>query len=92
MKEDGGLYRNFKNGKSNIEAYLEDYTTVTEAFISLYEATLDESWLRTAKQLADYSFDHFYDDQSKMFFFTSDKDDALITRKIEIDESLLQIL
>ena len=89
MKEDGGLYRNYKNGKSNIEAYLVDYTTVTSAFISLYEATLDESWLRTAKQLTDYSFDHFYDDQSKMFFFTSDKDDALITRKIEIDDNVI---
>ena len=67
-KEDGGLHRNFKNGKSNIEAYLEDYATVIDAFISLYEVTLDENWLNNAKQLTDYSFDHFYDETSKMFF------------------------
>ncbi len=47
MKEDGGLYRNFKNGQSNIEGYLEDYATVADAFISLYEVTLDENWLQT---------------------------------------------
>jgi len=89
IKEDGGLYRNYKNGKSTIEAYLEDYATVIDAFISLYEATLDENWLQTAKQLTDYSFDHFYDDQSKMFFFTSDKKTDLITRKIEVDDNVI---
>ncbi len=89
IKEDGGLYRNFKNGKSNIEAYLEDYSSVIDAFISLYEVTLDESWLQTAKQLTDYSFDHFYDDQNKMFYFTSDKDTKLISRKFEIDDNVI---
>ncbi len=89
IKEDGGLYRNFKNNKSNIEAYLIDYATVIDAFINLYEATFDENWLQTAKQLTDYSFDHFYDDKSKMFFFTSDKDTELITRKIEIDDNVI---
>jgi uncharacterized protein YyaL (SSP411 family) len=89
FKEDGGLFRNYKNNKSNIEAYLEDYATVIDAFINLYEATLDENWLQTAKQLTDYCFDHFYDEKSKMFFFTSDKDKELITRKIEIDDNVI---
>ena len=89
VKEDGGLYRNFKNGKSNIEAYLEDYATLIDAFISLYEVTLDESWLKSAKQLTDYSYDHFYDDQSKMFFFTSDKEQDLIARKVETDDNVI---
>ncbi len=89
LKEDGGLYRNYKNGKSSIEAYLEDYATVIDAFITLYEATLDENWLQTAKQLTDYCFDHFYDTESKMFFFTSDKETNLITRKMEIDDNVI---
>jgi hypothetical protein len=71
LKEDGGLNHNYKNGKSNINGYLEDYATLIDAFISLYEVTLDENWLNTAKQLADYSFDHFYDSKSNLFFFTS---------------------
>jgi len=89
LKEDGGLFRNYKNGKSNIEGYLEDYATVIDAYITLYEATFDENWLQTAKQLADYCFDHFYDQKSKMFFFTSDKETDLITRKIEIDDNVI---
>ncbi len=88
-KEDGGLYRNFKNGKSNIEAYLEDYASVSDAFINLYEVTLDENWLNYAKQFTDYSFDHFYDDESKMFFFTSNKERGLISRKAETDDNVI---
>jgi len=89
VKEDGGLYRNFKNGQSKIEAYLEDYASVIDAFISLYEVTLDENWLLSAKQFSDYSFDHFYDDQSKMFFFTSNKERGLISRKVETDDNVI---
>ena len=89
VQEDGGLYRNYKNGTSNIEAYLEDYASVIDAFISLYEATLDENWLNAAKQFTDYSYDHFYDDKSKMFFFTSNKQDGLIARKVETDDNVI---
>ena len=88
-KEDGGLFRNFKNDKSTINAYLEDYATVVDAFISLYEVTLDEKWLHSAKQLTNYCFDHFFDDKSNLFFFTSDKDKGLITRKIDTDDNVI---
>lgn len=88
-KEDGGLYRNYKDGRSNIEAYLEDYAAVIDAFISLYEVTLDENWLKNAKQFTDYSFDHFYDENNKMFFFTSNKERQLISRKVETDDNVI---
>ena len=29
-----------------INGYLEDYATVIDAYISLYEATLNEQWLK----------------------------------------------
>jgi uncharacterized protein YyaL (SSP411 family) len=89
LQGDGSLFRNYKDGKSNIPAYLEDYATVADAFISLYEATLDIKWLQLAKQLTDYSFDHFFDDKSRMFFFTSDKETGLITRKMDTDDNVI---
>lgn len=89
LRDDGGLYRNYKNGKSSINAYLEDYATTIDAFLQLYQVTLDEQWLSTAKQLTDYCYDHFYDASSKMFFFTSDQDKALITRKIDIQDQVI---
>ncbi len=89
LKEDGGLYRNFKNDKSTIDAYLEDYATTISAFLRLYEVTLNENWLQTAKQLTDYCYDHFYDDNNKMFFFTSNTDANLISRKTETDDNVI---
>jgi hypothetical protein len=89
FKKDGGLYRNFKEGKSSINAYLEDYASTIDAFINLYQVTLDEQWLKNAKQLTDYCFDHFYDDKSKMFYFTSDSDAGLIARKIDTSDDVI---
>lgn len=89
LQENGNLNHNYKNGKSSINGYLEDYATVIEAYIHLYEATLNEKWLNTAKQLTDYTFDHFFDMESHMFYFTSDEDHNLITRKMEIEDNVI---
>ena len=89
LRKDGGLNRNYKNGKSNINGYLEDYANLIDAFISLYEVTFDEKWLQTSKQLTDYTFEHFYDKTSGMFFFTSDEDETLIARKMEVYDNVI---
>ena len=54
VRKDGGLNHNYKNGTSNLDGYLEDYSFTSEAFISLYQATFDEKWLTEAKKLTDY--------------------------------------
>ena len=88
-KEDGGLYHNFKDGKSTINGYLEDYATVIEAYITLYENTLDEKWLTASRNFANYAFDHFFDDTNKMFYFTSDDDSKLVARTIEYRDNVI---
>jgi uncharacterized protein YyaL (SSP411 family) len=89
LREDGGLNHSYKNGESTINGYLEDYATTIEAFIALYETSLNEIYLTTARNLANYSFDHFFDDKSKMFFFTSDEDDALVSRNMEYRDNVI---
>ncbi len=89
LQESGSLNHNYKNGKSTINGYLEDYATVIDAYISLYEATFNEMWLNTAKQLTDYTFDHFFDLERSMFYFTSDEDTGLITRKMETEDNVI---
>jgi uncharacterized protein len=88
LRKDGGLNHSYKNGKSSINGYLEDYAFVIEAFISLYDCTFEEKWLNAATQLIDYNLEHFYDNKSGMFFFTSDLDTALIARKMEIADNV----
>lgn len=88
-REDGGLFHSYKSGKSTINGYLEDYALTIEAFLGLYEQTLNDSWLLTSRDLANYVFDHFQDDNSKMFYFTSDEDDSLVSRSIEYMDNVI---
>ncbi len=89
LREDGGLYHNYKNGKSTNNGYLEDYAATIDAFITLYENTLNEKWLTTARDLANYTFDHFFDETSNMFFFTSNEDKVLVSRSIEYRDNVI---
>ena len=88
-KEDGGLFHSFKNGKSTINGYLEDYSTTVQALLTLYENTLDDKWLISARYLTNYAIDHFFDEQSKMFFFTSNEDAKLVSRSIEYRDNVI---
>jgi hypothetical protein len=88
VTEEGKLLRNFKNGRSNIDGFLEDYAHVIDAFISLYQVTFDKVWLEKANQLLNYSLQNFQDETSKMFFFTS-SDTKLIARKMELNDNVI---
>ncbi|WP_452601054.1 thioredoxin domain-containing protein [Pontimicrobium sp. MEBiC06410] len=89
LREDGGLNHNYKNGVSSINGYLEDYATTTEAFIALYELTLNDKWLFTARDLTNYTFDHFFDETNKMFYFTSNEDADLVSRNVEYRDNVI---
>ena len=89
LREDGGLNHNFKDGTSNINGYLEDYATTIDAFITLYENTLNEKWLNTANDLSNYTFEHFFDETSSMFYFTSNEDESLVARSIEYRDNVI---
>ena len=89
MQADGKLWHSYKDGRSTINAYLEDYAIVSSAFISLYEATFDEIWLSRAEQLVNYALEYFYDKNSGMFYFTSKLDPELVARKMEINDNVI---
>ncbi|MDC3209358.1 thioredoxin domain-containing protein [Chitinophagales bacterium] len=88
-RTDGGLNRNYKNGQSTINGFLDDYAFTIEAFIGLYQATLAEKWLIEADLLMAYALAHFGDENSMMFFYTSDEDNALIARKMEVTDNVI---
>jgi len=89
IQADGSLFHNYKNGKSTIEGFSEDYAHTIAAFVELYQATFNEEWLEEAKQLTDYIVIHFLDKKSNMFYFTSDKTTNLITRKTEVYDNVI---
>ncbi|MEE9438505.1 MAG: thioredoxin domain-containing protein [Saprospiraceae bacterium] len=89
IQKDGSLNRNYKNGKSTINAFLDDYATIIDAFISLYEVTFDIQWLEKAKLLTQHVDNHFENKSSKMYNYTSDLDPALIARKMELSDNVI---
>lgn len=96
---EGNLQHSYKDGtrggaeqsvaKATSNGFLEDYAHVIQAFITLYEATLDEKWLLNAKQLTDYCFDFYYDESAQFFSFTSKKDSKLITPHFEVEDNVI---
>ena len=88
LKNDGSLWRTRKSGHSSIDAFLEDYAHVIDAFTTLYEATFNEKWLKMAKELLSYTQNHFLDESSRLFYFTKQNKD-LIARKMEINDNVI---
>ena len=89
MRTDGGLNRTYKDGKSTINAYLEDYAATIDAFIALFEVTTDTVWLERSKVLTDYTITHFQNPENSMFYFTSDEDQSLISRNTEYEDNVI---
>ncbi len=89
IEKDFRIWRNYKNEKTSINGFLDDYAFVIDAFIALYQTTFDEKWINLAKNLTDYAIAHFMDEQSGMFFYTSDLDPKLIARKMELHDNVI---
>ena len=86
---EGFLYHSYKNGKSTIEGFLEDYAFTIQAFISLYQATLNENYLQQAKQWTDYCLDYFYDEKQQFFMFNSRNASPLIATHFETEDNVM---
>ncbi|GJM32010.1 MAG: thioredoxin [Saprospiraceae bacterium] len=86
---DNRLFRNYKDGKTAVNAFLDDYALTAQAFISLYEVTFDETWLNQAKAFMDYATEHFFDEASGMYYYTSNLDPPLVARKMELTDNVI---
>ena len=80
FEKHGVLQRVFKDGKSKLNAYLDDYAYLVNAIVDVFETTGKASYLNFAAELSDYLIDHFWDDKSSNFFFTADDHEKLIIR------------
>ncbi len=89
LQSDFRLNRNFKDGKSSINGFLDDYANVIDGFIALYQISFDEHWLMKANKLVEYTYNHFYNEDSKMFNYTSDLDPPLIAQKSEVADNVI---
>jgi uncharacterized protein YyaL (SSP411 family) len=79
MQPDGELVRSYRDGPSAVRAFLEDYSYLIEALISLYEASFDVDLVREAERLVAKMVERFQDPGGGAFF-DSHQDDDLVVR------------
>jgi uncharacterized protein YyaL (SSP411 family) len=80
------LYRTYKNGKVKINAYLEDYANMIDAFLELYQSTFIEKWFDAARNLGNAVLEHFRAEDGG-FFDTSDDHENLIVRPRSLQDN-----
>lgn len=89
MWQDGRLLATYKDNKSHLMAYLDDYVFLIDAILELLQARWRDGDLDFAIELADCVLQHFEDKHSGGFYFTADDHERLIQRpKVLLDDSL----
>lgn len=86
-RDDGRLLHSWRQGQAKFDAYLDDYASLANAFVSLYEAGFDERWIERAAALADVVLKEFSDPTQGGFFYTAADHEALITRQKDSQDS-----
>ncbi len=82
-RPDGSLWRTAAGERAHINAFLDDYAYLAEAYLALYQATFDPRWLGRAQGLIDYANEHFGNPNSALLYYTSKLDPALVARRVE---------
>lgn len=83
------LYHRRGKGDSAINGYLEDYATIIQALLGLYQVTFNTAWLERGKAFADYCIEFFHDAESGMFFFNSKDEPVLVRRTLETGDNVI---
>lgn len=86
---DHRLNRNYKNGKSSINGFLDDYALLIDALMAMYQATFDITYLDEADAFAQYTVKHFMKAENGMFNYTSDVDPPLVARTSEVSDNVI---
>jgi hypothetical protein len=74
------LYRNYREGRSAIEGFTDDYAFVVHALLDVYEASFDIEWLKFAIELQETQDRLFFDEKNGGYFSTSGKDASVFLR------------
>lgn len=77
---DGRLLATHKDGKSHLNAYLDDHAFLLSALLELLQSDFDPADLQFAKDIADVLLARFEDPVEGGFWFTSHDHEALILR------------
>ena len=74
------LYRSYREGRSNVDGFADDYAMVIQGLLDLYEASFDIEWLKFAMQLQESQDRLFFDERNGGYFSNSGRDTSVFVR------------
>ncbi len=74
------LYRSYREGRSNVEGFADDYATVIQGLLDLYEASFNVEWLKLAMELQETQDRLFFDEKNGGYFSNSGQDKNVFVR------------
>ncbi|HEV2861839.1 MAG TPA: thioredoxin domain-containing protein [Pyrinomonadaceae bacterium] len=80
LRRDGLLLHVYKDGHAKHVGFLDDYSYVLSALITLFETTGDARWLTESVGLAGKMIEEFWDEDGGGFFYTGRSGEQLIVR------------
>jgi uncharacterized protein YyaL (SSP411 family) len=86
-RDDGRLLHTARTGIAKLDAYLDDYTSLANSLVSLYEANCNERWIDEAVGLMDIVLEKFADPAGGGCFYTASDHEPLIARTKELTDS-----
>ncbi|HEX8899125.1 MAG TPA: thioredoxin domain-containing protein [Chthoniobacterales bacterium] len=81
------LFRNYREGRSAVEGFADDYAFLIQALLDLYEASFDIAWLRWAIELQETQDRLFFDEERGGYFSGSGNDPSILLRLKEDNDS-----
>jgi uncharacterized protein YyaL (SSP411 family) len=81
------LFRSYRDGRSAVEGFADDYAFVVQGLLDLYEASFDFEWLKFAMQLQETQDRLFFDEKNGGYFTTSGKDASVLLRMKDDNDS-----
>ncbi|MCE7883885.1 MAG: thioredoxin domain-containing protein [Actinobacteria bacterium ATB1] len=83
MSPDGTLHHAWRDGRTYIPGFCEDYACVSVGLLELYQSTFDERWFLEARRLTDEMLERFEDPRGG-FFSTAEDVEQLVVRPKEV--------
>ncbi len=77
------LVRNYRQGRSAVEGFADDYAFVIQGLLDLYEASFNIEWLKFALELQETQDRLFYDEKNGGYFSGTGKDPSILLRMKE---------
>jgi uncharacterized protein len=81
------LVRNYREGRSEVEGFADDYAFVIQGLLDLYEASFEVSWLQFAIALQETQDRLFFDEERGGYFSGTGKDASILLRLKEDNDS-----